>query len=266
MNEQPNRSLSHGAELKRNYNRFLGFAFLLSVAFHMAIVVLLPWLNEGAGGPVAIKLPEIPRPRDTIMMEIRIAADDSKPGMQGGGAQDAKEPPGKAQKGSPEATPDRTHDRPDPRRNVDVKNPDRIRPVERTEKPEVAGDRRDTSKASAVNGTRGQNPNGTGDRPAGGSGGLGVGVGSASGMGGRGWLVRPRATYPGGTNATGTVKLRFTVLPNGDITNITPVKRADQSLVNAAMAGLRRAKARPLPDDVPQVAQTAVIPFTFELR
>src|SRR5690606_19493802 len=112
--------------------------------------------------------------------------------------------------------------------------------------------------------TKGQNMKATGDKPAGGSG--GVGVGFASGFGSRGWVVPPRAKFPDGVNATGTVVLRFTVLPNGDITGVSAVKRTNEALVNAAIAGLRRAKARPLPADAPQVPQQATIPFIFELH
>ena len=38
------------------------------------------------------------------------------------------------------------------------------------------------------------------------------------------------------------------------------------SRVKAAMDGLRRAKALPLPRDAPQITQVAAIPFTFELK
>jgi TonB family protein len=84
-------------------------------------------------------------------------------------------------------------------------------------------------------------------------------------MGTRGWIVRPSAKYPEGSTATGNVVLRFSVMPNGDVTNITPIKRADAALVNAAVAGLRRARARALPDEAPQAPQTATITYTFRL-
>ncbi len=255
------------AELKRSYNRHLAIAFGISVAFH-AFVIGYFLLGEPDTSREHVRLAELPRPKvDTTFLAIRLADNPGKQGAEGGGAPDSDKPLGRAQRGHPNAVPDHSHDRPDPKRNVDIKNPDRIKPVAKpTTPPALAGDRRDTSKSSVATGTRGQNVEGTGDRPAGGGGGLSVGVGGASGMGSRGWEVRPRATYPGSSNVTGTVVLRFTVMPNGAVTNITPVKRADPALVAAAIAGLRRAKARPLPDDVPQVAQQAQIPFTFQLR
>jgi TonB family protein len=95
----------------------------------------------------------------------------------------------------------------------------------------------------------------------------GQGTGSITdGLGTRGWAVRARANYPEGSNATGAVTLRFTVLPNGEITNITPAKRADQALVSAAISGLKRARANPLPESVAQVPQQGWVTFTFTLK
>ena len=255
------------ADLKGAYNRNLAIAFLISVGLHLTILGFVLLTESEDDNPGTIVLNPVPNPRSDTNWSLPISLAEPKKYDEGagGGSPDVDAPVGPAQKGRPGATPDRSHDRVDKTRSTIVKNPDKVRPVAKEPKPaDVAGDTRDTSRKTNVVGTDGQNPNGTGTRPAGGSG--GVGIGFANGMAGRGWVVRPRASYPSGSNNTGTVVLRFTVMPNGDITNITPVKRADESLVKAAISGLRRAKARPLPDGVPQVPQQGTIPFTFELR
>jgi TonB family protein len=252
-------------ELKRVYNRNLLIALGISVVLHGAVIGYYLFGGDDTADPnPKIVLDDLRRPDTNWSIPVTL----TKP-QGGGGSPDVDKPLGRASKGAPNATPDRAHDNADKDRSVIIRNPDKIRPVDREPAPvKIVGNTRDTSTRSNVTGTNGQNPNGVGDKPAGGSGGpgIGVGVGAATGLGSRGWVVRPHASYPGGLNATGTVMLRFTVLPNGDITNITPIKRADQALVNAAIAGLRRAKARPLPDNVPQIAQVATIPFTFELK
>ncbi len=121
----------------------------------------------------------------------------------------------------------------------------------------------DGRTADGTSGPMGDRPDGTGTKPAGGSG--GASVGSATGLGTRGWAARPRPAYPSGANVEGTVVLRFTVMPNGDIVNVSAVKRADPALVSSAIAALRRSRFRPLPDDVPQVSVTGTIPMYFRL-
>lgn len=55
-------------------------------------------------------------------------------------------------------------------------------------------------------------------------------------------------------------------MPNGDIVNISAVKRADPALVNSAIAALRRSRFRALPDDAPQVSVSGTIPVYFKLE
>lgn len=267
MNSDPEYHPYGTSDLKQGFGRNLSFGLVVSLAIHGVLILLLMLGGEEGTGRSVVLLPPItPPPHDTVYTMIHLSAvDDPRPGHAGGGAPDVKAPPAPSSKGHPNAVPERSAARKDPNRTVVVKTPTNVRPVEREPKP-VAGDPKPIDSSHTVTGTRGQNTRGEGDHPSGGSGGPGVGIGSASGMGSRGWQVRPRATFPSGVSATGTVRLRFTVMPNGDVVNITPVRRADQALVNAAVAGLRRAKARPLPPGVPQEPQTAEIPFTFELR
>lgn len=115
----------------------------------------------------------------------------------------------------------------------------------------------------------GQNPEGTGDRPASGSGGggqgTGAGVGIGGGVGSRGWIRKPSASASG-LEASGTVSLRFTVLPDGSISNIVPLSRPHPGLVSRAIAGMSGARARPLPEDAPQVSETYTINFNFYFK
>ncbi len=271
MNSSINYRENYGAsELKSQYGRNLAIGLLISIAIHGLVITYHVITRDPEQARIAaVQLAPIERPRTDTLISITLALPpappDKKQGTLGGGSPEEKLPPGAASKGHQDARPDKTHDRPDKTRTVVADIANKMKPVPKApERPRVAGDTRDTSKPTGVIGTKGQNMQGSGDKPAGGSG--GVGVGFATGFGGRGWVVQPKARYPDGTNATGQVVLRFTVLPNGDITGISAVKRTNESLVNAAIAGLRRAKARPLPPDAPQVPQQATIPFTFELR
>ncbi|MCE7935029.1 MAG: TonB family protein [Chlorobi bacterium CHB2] len=122
-----------------------------------------------------------------------------------------------------------------------------------------------TSPSSPSGTQGGQRPDGTGTTPAGGSGGSTSGY-SVAGLGTRGWLTSPSARYPDEEDVSGVVVLRFTVMPDGSVTNIQPVRRAAASLVNAATAGLRKARARALPPNAPQVPQQGTITYTFKLK
>jgi TonB family protein len=255
-------------ELKKSYNRNLLIGMGISLLLHGLVIGFYVISGQKEAPPRDLTLAMMPDPRKPDTAWYTIMGDPNpakkKPGPDGGGEPDADAPIGRTQKGDKNAVPDHTRDHVDKTRSVDYKNPGNVKPALKDPKPpSLAGDTRDTSKNVGITGTRGQSPNGTADKPGRGSG--GVGVGFASGMGGRGWVVKPRASYPAGLNSEGVVQLRFTVLPNGMITNIVPVKRADAALVRAAISGLQRAKARPLPSDAPQVAQVATIPFSFEL-
>lgn len=206
-------------------------------------------------------------------------------GGGGGGAPGVDAPEGPSMRGEPAATAA-------PSPSQSVKEPPVKAPVSRSTSPEKiavprpeetkpstptsatgASDRTKPSESSGGSGTAGQDASGTGDKPASGAGGPGVGRGSGggvglgiNGMGSRGWIVRPSARYPSGTNASATIVLKFTVMPDGSVTGITPIKRGDPALLNAAMAGLRRARARALPEEGPQTPQSATITYTFRVE
>jgi outer membrane biosynthesis protein TonB len=64
----------------------------------------------------------------------------------------------------------------------------------------------------------------------------------------------------------GSVRLAFTVMPNGEITNIVPVKKANPTLLAEAIRRLNGAKVKPLPSSVPQLTVRWALTFNFELR
>jgi TonB family protein len=205
---------------------------------------------------------------------------EMKMGGAGGSLEHKEEQQGESVKGMPEAEPAPTPTKEkNPKQDlIALKNPPKVHVVKNEPQPpkSPAPSHRDSTRESpAVIGPQGDHPLGTGEKPSGGTGGGGIGFGAGTGVGpgyavngfgNRGWLVRPTAKYPDNAQSTGAVTLRFTAQPNGDITNITPVKQASPALVQAAMAGLRKARARPLPDGFPQVPQSYMITYTFDLK
>ncbi len=189
-----------------------------------------------------------------------------------GGSPDVDAPAGPAQRGNPSVQrqqPKPVPTTPEPKK-IDVPkttspSTETVSPT--TEKPKPARpSTEETPRPSSSEAEQGgQRPDGTGTRPAGGTGGTTSGY-SVNGLGNRGWIRSPRASYPQGADASGEVVLSFTVTPSGEVTNVKPVKRANQALVNAATAGLRRARARPLPSSVPQIPQQGTITYTFRLE
>jgi len=261
LSEYPEWARYGGVELKRRYGRNLGVGLVVSLTIHGAIIALLFLADTSIdSGQRATRLTDLRAPRADTLHSIPIILARHE---GGGGSPNVKAPPGPAVKGHPQAVPEKGPHRVDPKRSVRVVVPPRPRPVDKEKPPgEVA--RSDSGRHDApIAGTSGDRPDGRGTTPAGGSGGAGVGY--ASGIGSRGWAARPRANYPRGSNLEGTVVLRFTVMPNGDIVNVSAVKRADPALVNAAVSALRRARFRPLPMESPQVAVTGTIPFHFRL-
>ncbi len=262
LSDYPEWARYGAVELKRLYSRNLGRGMAISLALHGAIIAIL-LLNNGPDDRERTRdhLGVLPTPRGDTLRSIPILL-SIKDG--GGGSPTVKAPPGPAVKGHPQAVPEKGARRDDPSRSTRVKAPTKVNPVDR-EKPSTSVVSSDSGRRDApVAGTAGDRPDGRGTAPAGGSGGAGVGY--ANGVGARGWASRPRANYPDGSNVEGTVVLRFTVMPNGDIVNISVVKRANQALVNAALASLRRARFRSLPEGAPQEPASGTIPFYFKLE
>ncbi|HVK37489.1 MAG TPA: energy transducer TonB [Candidatus Kapabacteria bacterium] len=261
-------------------NRNFTLAFAISLGIH-ALIIGLYWLAQSDAPALTPRRDIVLGSLDSLVRDTSFIAIDMRqvtvlqPGG-GGGAPDSDEPVGRSKKGDPHATPKYVPKKP-PQPNApdfDPKTPTRIKPVDRpTDDRRVATTDRDTAKGPTTGyGERGQHLDGKGTRDAGGSGGAGIGrgvglgIGDGEGLGGRGWIRRPSSRAPGDLPGSGTVRLAFTVLPNGEITNIQPIKRASPALVELAVSRLRAAKVRPLSEDVPQVPVRSAITFTFSYK
>ncbi len=117
-------------------------------------------------------------------------------------------------------------------------------------------------KGKQGNQNKGGNPNpGTG-------GGTTYGTGYSIGWGGKGkravlsWNV-PK--YPPGVNIEGNVVLSFTILPNGTVGSVVPVKKLDPKLDNLSINALKTWRFEKLPAGETFV-QTVTITFPFRLR
>ncbi len=109
---------------------------------------------------------------------------------------------------------------------------------------------------------KGSNPNpGTG-------GGTTYGTGYSIGWGGKGkravlsWNV-PK--YPPGVNVEGNVVLSFTILPNGTVGSVVPVKKLDPKLDNLSINALKTWRFEKLPAGE-NFVQSVTITFPFRLR
>jgi TonB family protein len=270
------RTIHHGGGgLRWAYNRHLAQGLAISLLLHLLAIggyLLFGAPDPVQAGPVSLTPLSPPQYDTTVTMVLPLKKIDRISGG-GGGSPDVDKPLGPAKRGLPEAAP-KLADVSKPGRSVS-KTPTHITVVRKDPK-EVAvattRNRDSTNDRSPNLGETGQNPDGKGTKVAGGSGGPGIGTGHGGGVGvgdggigGRGWVRHPRssARYPDGASGAGRVVLSFTVMPNGTITNIRPVSSPDPALQKAAIAALRNARAKPLPEDVPQEAHTHTIPFNF---
>lgn len=260
-----------GGGIRWNYNRNLAIAFAISLGVHV-LVFSMYWLTTlGNEQPAA----RVISPLRSLTADTNYTIDVTPVKMMeergGGGSVDSKAPEGLAKAGDPNAAPRYDPNKPDPSKTpkvFDPKSPRNIKVVDKsTDDRRVVTTDRDTSKTNSSGaGNKGQHPDGKGTTDAGGSGGLGVGIGVGNGIGSRGWIRRPQGGHSASLEASGQVILQCTVMPNGDITNIRPVKTAHASLVADAKRRLSAAKAKPLRDDEPQKPVTVQIPFTYNLK
>ncbi|HPN39504.1 MAG TPA: energy transducer TonB [Melioribacteraceae bacterium] len=76
----------------------------------------------------------------------------------------------------------------------------------------------------------------------------------------------PLPEYPAGVAKEIDIKLRFTILPDGTVSQIFPIRKADSRLENAAINSLSQWRFEPLPRNAKQISQTVVITFPYRLR
>lgn len=72
--------------------------------------------------------------------------------------------------------------------------------------------------------------------------------------------------YPEGVAKEIDVKLRFTILPDGTVSRIIPLIKADARLEFAAINSLRQWRFEPIPANAKQIDQTVVITFPYRLQ
>lgn len=87
-----------------------------------------------------------------------------------------------------------------------------------------------------------------------------------SGVGSRRLLSGRIPHYPEGTDKEMPVVLQFTVLPDGSVLSIIPLKKSDEILENEAISALRTWRFDPLPPQFEQKPQVGKITFIFKLE
>ncbi len=132
--------------------------------------------------------------------------------------------------------------------------------------------RSDDDSKSARNGTDRKNIGGKDGDPMGrGIGDIGTGRGAGSGFGDIEWggggnrtvLSKHIPKFPRGVKTSAQITLRFEVLPDGTVSKIIPLQKADPELEKAAIEALRKWRFNPLNNDVVMIG---IIPMTFMLR
>ncbi len=267
--------MRYGApELKATYERNLGKGFVVSATLHLIVAFLLFMNREthDPSRPAGLLLPPIGS--DTLSVPLTLMNVKVGKVGGGGGSRTVEKPEGQAKKGAEDADPKLKT--PNRRTTTVAAGAGKVTPVAdaKSDNRPRSPNQRDTNTNNVrPGGNPGQHDQGKGVVDAGGSGGPGVGFGRGSGvgnysadMGGRGWQVRPNAVYPSGSSAVGAVTLSITILPDGKIGTIVPVKSASADLLKAAVAGLRRARAAALPAGAAQSVQKASITFNFKLK
>ena len=95
--------------------------------------------------------------------------------------------------------------------------------------------------------------------------GLGEGFGDVEwGGGGNRIVLSKRApTFPRGVNTSGEIRIQFTVRPDGTVTRMILLTKADPALEKAALDALRQWRFNPIKDTVDMIG---IIPFKFLIR
>lgn len=115
---------------------------------------------------------------------------------------------------------------------------------------------------------------GTGPGSGGGAGGgSGGGIGSHTGYsidwggsGSRRLLSGRLPAYPKGTDKQMAVVLEFTVLPDGSVDAVIPMRKTDELLEAAAIGALRTWRFDPLPAQIEQREERGKVTFNFKLE
>jgi len=72
--------------------------------------------------------------------------------------------------------------------------------------------------------------------------------------------------YPEGVSKEIDLRLKFTILPDGTVSKIIPLIKADARLESSAVNSLRQWRFEPIPLNMKQLEQTVVITFPYRLQ
>jgi len=84
--------------------------------------------------------------------------------------------------------------------------------------------------------------------------------------GNRGKISGAMPRYPENTNKEVQIKVKVTVSPDGIISQVVPLQKADYTFENAVTTALRTWKFEKLKPGQPQESQTGIITFNFKLN
>jgi TonB family protein len=237
-------------------NTYTGW--ILSIILILIIILLLPFYNLEPPRPIELQ-------RNVIPIELlSFGQGDGTGGNKGNLSEE-----GKAYKG-----PTTTNQLEDAKIATDSKNFKKsdIQPEDATYlKP---------SGNPSTNEQNNQNERGSDSRNIGkangdafgsGLGDKGFGNGSGRGFGDIDWggggnrivIYKKIPQYPPGVNASGTIRIQFTVLQDGTIDKMFPLEKADPRLEKAAMDALRQWRFNSISQNVVQVG---IITLNFKLH
>lgn len=279
-------------ELKRIYSRNFYRGMAIALAIHAVFVFLL-----FAFEPIYTKPPDVenllpPVTTDYRVIELKIIGPKAS-GMDiqgsGGGEGTVRQNAGSAF-GNP--VPSSTKNSIDPRASVVPRS------LQGPGMNDVVGIHRNPVYFDTVKGFSGSSRNGEGSGGGNGAGignktGNGAGFTDKPGFGGgfgnkfvpgnpannsaaespyqiawngaaRAFLYGGKPKFPEGVQQGGTVKIRITVDPSGNVMAMVPVEKADSRLEEAAMSAIRTWRFSKLAKNYPQVDQQATATFIFK--
>jgi TonB family protein len=244
-------------EIPWDRNVFIGFATSVIAAF--LFIIIMPYIQIEEPEERNIRIKSVP----LVLLNF---GDGDGTGMSKGNLQTE----GQSRKG--DTPPTELHDAAAPQvtkqtkdvADIEVEDAGKFKPVDVvsadvTNKGEKGGDGKDDFGVpdGASNGT------GLGSRGFGKGKGSGFGDIEWGGGGNRVVLQKHLPKFPDGVRTSATIKIRFTVLPDGTVGKIIPLQKADPRLERAAMDALRKWRFNALNDDREMVG---TIPLSFVLR
>ncbi|MFH2003483.1 MAG: energy transducer TonB [Bacteroidota bacterium] len=224
-----------------NDNKTSVYSALMSLVVHILIALLLSFL-------IVLK------PKDPILIELDWGASSGAPNQTIAEAEDVRKSQEQAQPQG--GTAQSKVDLPETKSSSEETVPSTKKTTSKTtvgkKKESRTGEETKTISRKRV-------------RP----GGAGISTGYSiewSGVGSRKLLSGRVPQYPEGTDKEMPVILQFSVLPDGSVSSIIPLKKSDELLEREAISALRTWRFDPLSAQFEQKSQTGVITFIFKLE